>query len=174
MLSGINAMAQEEVEIIKSETGPRPFGHELKLNVGTAVCTYPEIEYEFITPSEFSAGLAAFFSLWNSEDRDMEFQLTPFGRVYFGKKQGAGAFLELNAALLIQNDNKSYWDERTGQSFQVRRKYLAGGMGLAAGYKWVTKNNFVIQLFGGAGRVYGKYKAIGVYPRAGVTLGKRF
>ena len=47
------------------------------------------------------------------------------------------------------------------------------GLGAAAGAKFLTKNGFVGEIYVGAGRLFGS-SDIEVYPRAGITIGKRF
>lgn len=46
-------------------------------------------------------------------------------------------------------------------------------MGIAAGGKFLTKNGFVGEIYGGVGRLFGNSN-VEAYPRGGITIGKRF
>lgn len=143
--------------------------NEIKLNLATTIFgLYPEISYERVINEDFSIGGSAGIGLDNSYMLD--YAITPYARWFFGgsstnlQKHGAGFFIEVNASVLSHNDhNSEYYD---------RKLYDVGaGAGLALGWKYVSKTNWVGEVFGGAGRDFVNSNA---YPRMGITLGKRF
>ncbi len=144
--------------------------NELKLNLGTTVIgVFPEISYEHVLSEDFSAGASVGINL-NSDYYPLNFAVTPYGRWFFGgnstslQKYGAGFFIEAS-----------------GSVFGVRTSHLAedakpdgdlgAGLGVAVGLKHVTRNNWLGELYVGAGR---DFVNDGAYPRMGISIGKRF
>lgn len=146
--------------------------NEVKLNLGTTIfALYPEFSYERILSEDFGVGASAGIGL-NSEDSeyDLHFSFMPYARWYFGgdaanlQKYGAGFYLELNAAL-ISRPVDGY---TTGV---VSQTGLGAGVGLGIGWKYLSKNNWVGEFMLGLGRDFVNDMP---YPRAGITLGRRF
>ncbi|HHV84466.1 MAG TPA: hypothetical protein GXX42_01435 [Petrimonas sp.] len=132
--------------------------NELKLNLGTTIFgLFPEVSYERILGEDFGVGASAGISL-NSDDYPLDFAFTPYARWYFGgsstnlQKYGAGFFIEANGSVFSSGS--------TG-----------AGLGLALGWKYLTKNNWVGELYFGGGRDFVNDSG---YPRMGITIGKRF
>lgn len=134
--------------------------NELKLNLATTVfALYPEFSYERVLDSDISLGA----SLGVALDPDIYFlrySFTPYVRWFFGgssqnlQKYGTGFFIEANAAVIGREDSNS-----------------GTGLGLAVGWKYLTQNNWIGELYFGGGRDFAND---GAYPRFGVSVGKRF
>lgn len=144
--------------------------NELKLNLGTTILVkYPEISYERLISEDFSVGASLGFSL-DKEEYPFNFAFMPYARWFFGgnssnlQKYGAGFFIEANTALLsYEAYNYDGYSEND----------LSLGAGLAVGWKYVSRNNWVGEINLGAGRNFDNSNEI-VYSRLGITIGKRF
>ena len=148
--------------------------NEVKLNLGTTIFgLFPEISYERILSEDFSLGASAGISL--GDDYIQDFAITPYARWFFGgsslnlQKYGAGFFIEANGSVFSQEND--YYDY-SGDSFNSYNKTETGaGLGLAIGWKYLSKNNWVGEFYLGGGRDFVNDSG---YPRMGLTIGKRF
>ncbi len=148
--------------------------NEVKLNLGTTIAgLYPEITYERILSEDFSLGVAAGASL--NDEYPLDFGLMPYARWFFGgssqnlQKYGAGFFIEANAGLFSK---ENYWMEYEDNTFTSgSENKVGGGIGLAVGWKYISKNQWVGEIYVGGGR---DFVNDGGYPRLGLSIGKRF
>lgn len=147
--------------------------NELKLNLGTTIIgSFPEISYERILNSDLSVGASVGFS-FDQELYPLAFEFIPYVRWFFGsndenlQKYGAGFFIEANIGLLsVNTDYLDLFDSDTDTGTE-----MGAGIGLAVGWKYLTRNNWIGEVYGGLGR---DFVNDGIYPRLGVTVGKRF
>lgn len=135
--------------------------NEVKLNLATTVITLnPEISYEHIFHEDFAIGASASISLDGNSIYPTNFAIMPYARWYLGgnttnmQKYGTGLFVELNSSVHADNSND-----------------FGAGLGLAVGWKALTKNNWVAEVYTGLGRDFILDSA---YPRLGITVGRRF
>ena len=145
---------------------------ELKLNPLYLLLGFPEISYERILDEESALGISVAFS---TEDVfDIDFMAIPYYRVYFGGKPAAGFFVEGNAAFYVADHYEyTYYDDYSYEETSTNK--VGGGIGLAVGAKFLTESGWVFEVFGGAGRNFLSPDDIGdVYPRLGLTVGRRF
>lgn len=145
--------------------------NEVKLNLPTTIFgLYPEISYERVLHEDFSIGASVGIGL--SDDYPLDFAITPYVRWFFGgnsnnlQKYGAGFFIEANGSVFSHNESEYDYEFNHDSS-----KDVGAGLGLAFGWKYISKNNWVGEVFGGAGRDFVNDYA---YPRMGITIGKRF
>lgn len=148
--------------------------NELKLNLGTSIFgLFPEISYERILNSDISAGVSTGVGL-DSDSYPYNFSIMPYFRWFFGgssenlQKYGAGFFIEVNGAIVSNPDN-SYYDHST-ETMRTKNE-LGAGLGLAIGWKYLSSNNWVGEVYFGSGREFTHDSA---YGRVGITIGKRF
>ncbi|HLW09961.1 MAG TPA: hypothetical protein VKX35_06145 [Fermentimonas sp.] len=149
--------------------------NELKLNLGTSIIgSFPEITYERILNADLSVGASLGVSL--EEDRYVtDFLFSPYVRWFFGgnsenlRKYGAGFFIEANGGIFNVYEDGDYYDGYT--SVDIENKVMGAGLGLAAGWKYISQNNWVGEVYFGGGR---DLINDGAYPRMGLTIGKRF
>ncbi|WP_298650995.1 hypothetical protein [uncultured Proteiniphilum sp.] len=141
--------------------------NEVKLNLlNTIFYSFSEITYERILSADFSVGGSLGVAL-EPGTYPVDFAVTPYARWFFGgnaknlQKYGAGFFIEANGAIVSTNEN----------SYDMKSELLAG-LGLAIGWKYLSLNNWVGELYLGAGR-YSDSDYVG-YPRLGISIGKRF
>ncbi len=163
MAISISASAQETSD-------PRQGNNDLKINVLYGVLEALELEYERILNDNTGVGLAA--SYWFNEDSDLNFITIPYFRFYPSDKyHGSGFFIEGNLAVIGSTDYVDYYD---GLYYSYEEENVVNmGAGVAVGGKFMSKSGFFGEVFGGVGRVFGE-SYIEVYPRAGITLGRRF
>lgn len=159
--------------------------NEIKINLPTTIfLSYPEIAYERILSTDISLGAALGVAL--QKDRyPVNFAFNPYFRWFFGgnsksmDKYGAGFFIEANGALLSSNynyNNPPYtYTDNNGNQIQVggdvEDDNFGAGLGLAIGWKYLSKNNWVGEVYLGGGR---DFVNDGAYPRMGISIGKRF
>ncbi len=159
--------------------------HELKLNLGTSVfMAFPEFSYEYILSEDMSVGAAVGFGFDTNDGDEYSFRATPFLRWFFGdwfrtmKNPATGLFFEANAALGTQDIYEYNATPGSNSNLYVKDKSMfTSGLGLAVGWKYLSKNNWTGELFLGAGRnlIYDKnYDTTFIYPRIGISIGKRF
>ncbi|MBP1664332.1 MAG: hypothetical protein H6Q19_1472 [Bacteroidetes bacterium] len=152
--------------------------NEIHFNLLTSVLGLPEINYERIMESNFSVGMSLMASLDPFEKQNLRAAFLPFGRLYFSNDYAAGFYIEANGGLIIEKSRLYYYDyyspySGVTQSTPTVNTNSNFGLGVAIGYKFLTKNNWVGDIFAGAGRVFGDSN-IDAYPRVGITIGKRF
>lgn len=141
----------------------------------------PEINYERIIDENFGLGLAAAVSLEDVEDSNLRSLFLVYGRLYLGNdKPATGFYIEGNTGLVLQKAI-NYYDETyyysgynySSSAYGTSKTYSGLGIGVAAGYKFITKNDWVGEFSLGVGRVFGN-RVIDAYPRVGISIGKRF
>lgn len=143
--------------------------NEFKINGLTTVIGYFEVSYDKILNDESSFGISTGFSF--DDNVDYTFAIVPNYRFFFGYGPAEGFFIEANAALFSE---KSIWYNNSGDIIEENDFGL--GIGLAIGNKFITtKNGYVAEIFAGAGRNFITSEFAGeVYPRIGISIGKRF
>ncbi|WP_293299490.1 hypothetical protein [Pedobacter sp. UBA4863] len=149
--------------------------NEIKLNLLMGILAMPEISYERIFENNTGLGLSVSLGL----DEDIEYKLgfIPYYRIYFGNaKKSSGFFIEANAALMQTKGYNYYYDSNYGFSTLRNSVRWNVGMGAAIGGKFLTKNGFVGEISYGVGRFFNQHneEEIELYPRVGITIGKRF
>ena len=149
--------------------------NELKLNLGTTIFgSFPEITYERILNSDISVGASLGVAL--EEDVYVaNFLFSPYVRWFFGgnsenlRKYGAGFFIEANGGIFNTYEDELFYD---GSSSQWKEESVMGvALGLPVGWKYISQNNWVGEVYTGLGR---DFINDGAYPRLGITIGKRF
>jgi hypothetical protein len=157
-------------------------GNELKLDV-VHLITGPilKVEYERLFNAESSWGIVGYAGLFNSNreriygrpeilyQRDVQYQLLSFFRLYFGKQPASGIFLEGNFGL-ISGKYDTYINQHP---WYKEESYTTFGVGMALGWKLISKSGFAMDIFVGTGRPFGEISP-DYYQRIGLCLGKRF
>lgn len=156
--------------------------NELRFNLLTSVIGFPEINYERILATNMSLGVAGAVTFTNRKEKSQDY-LLGFYRVYFGKKLANGPFIEANLGAVYNKDQIYYGDYvyedpcpncyTIYNQFYKEKSSLNLGVGFAIGYKFLSKNGLLGEIFGGLGRNSGE-PSRDFYPRVGVSIGKRF
>lgn len=149
--------------------------NEIRLNLLNGILGMPEISYERLFENNTGAGLSVFVGI---DDNNVDYKLgfIPYYRIYFGNnKKSSGFFIEANAAVMQLKDYTYNYNVWTGTGWQTNETNWNFGLGAAAGGKFLTKNGFIGELSFGVGRFFKKYnEGVEVYPRVGISIGKRF
>lgn len=153
-----------------------PGRNEIRLNIPLTIAGLLELNYERLVENNVGVGLAMATAIDNPDRMPYRSQFMPYGRLYFGKKFGAGFFIEVNAIGTRVRDiyNEWYLDSTGNYIYtKVDESRFCFGFGAAAGVKLITWNGYVGEIYAGGGRLFGNAPLPGYY-RAGITLGKRF
>lgn len=179
LASSVFANAQQADTIATRNVGING-NNELKLNLVYTIAGFPELNYERIIKDDMSVGVAVLVGL--EKNSDYSFGIMPNYRVYFGGKKANGFFIEANAAIISNRSDYYNFDHLAYTSYPAgynpytnptTKVYTNFGLGAAAGGKFLTKNGFVGEVFLGVGRLFDS-SYDDAYPRAGITIGKRF
>lgn len=151
--------------------------NELNINLLSPLWGSVELNYERFLNENSTYGIAG--NLGISNDYYSFSSLLAYYRVYFGRKINNGFFIEANSGFSsIKEKNYDYYYSNSiyYQSQSSVDRYNGLGVGVAIGYKLLAKNGVVCQIFGGLGRNFGNLKDdySPVFPRAGITIGRRF
>ncbi len=151
--------------------------NEIKLNLLNTVLGLAEVNYERIIADNQGFGLAASISVTDKPVYDdyYNFIISPYYRVYFGKQKANGFFVEASASV-VSGDQPQYMFNPNNYTFtKLEDKTLTNfGLGVAVGFKFLTRNGIIGELFLGGGRLLGENTLNRGYPRLGISLGKRF
>ena len=108
-------------------------------------------------------------------DYDLKFMLTPYYRLFFGKKRAAGFFIEGNAAVFSGDYGRDNYEDFEGGFNSDSSNETGFGLGFAIGGKLISKSNWTGELLLGLGRtLINEDKTSEAYPRLGISIGKRF
>jgi hypothetical protein len=139
--------------------------NEIKLNVGATAFLYPEINYERILSDDSGLGIGVLFSLIN--DEDVKYLITPFYRFYFGRHRAQAFFVEVNAGL--KGSKEEEYSMNGGYFY--KKSHVNFGLGAAMGGKFIIpRKRIICEFYLGGGRM----GSSDLYPRVGISVGKRF
>ncbi len=159
LFSSISLLAQENLDEgnLGTEKIDLPKKNELKNNIGSLVFGAPELSYERLIWDESSLGISVGYYSFVATSYD--WLITPYHRVYFGKKSHDGFFVETNTAIFIDTDDSK----------------ADLGIGAAIGFKMVTDKLWLFEIYAGGGRtLLENINRLDGYPRLAIQLGKRF
>lgn len=146
--------------------------NELKVNLAYLLFEIVELNYERLITDEIGVGLGA--SYWFGENAEIDYMFNPYFRFYpiDAKRRAASFFIEGNAGIVggtefIHFHTETGWGNREDT-------FVRGGAGIAVGAKFLSKGNFLAEGYLGIGRIFGTPSFPDVFPRVGVTFGKRF
>lgn len=165
--------------------------NEFQLNIfNLLIFSALDVNYERIVDDESSFGVSMMISL-NGTDRFNNyndpyyfegFTLSPYYRIYFGRKPNAGFFAETFAMYskghydYYSNDASCYDCLSVGGpywSYKIK-PFTEFGVGFAVGIKFLTRRNFSISAHGGVARNFLTTHGPGVAPKVGISLGRRW
>lgn len=158
---------------------PMAHRHEVKVNLAkTILARTPEFAYEYILKPDMSVGGRIGFALGENEGVRQtmgDFQAMPYVRWFFtsngetARRVAKGFFAEVNMAF---TSYKSYVDMYSEMDGVSRSSALGVGVGLAIGWKYVSRSGWTCDLTYGAGRNFSGL--VDWYAVGGLTVGKRF
>ncbi len=172
LLSVLTATAQQENDSIASLYEKQ---NEVKLNGIMLLVGAFEVSYERNLNKESSVGIS-FFTPYDTEnlDSDLNYYISPYYRVFFGKKYAAGFFIE--GFGMLNSIDREITSNINGNFITNEETVTDFALGFGLGGKWVTKSGFVFELSGGIGRNLFKndYDETSLVGKFGFNLGYRF
>ncbi|NJB81804.1 DUF3575 domain-containing protein [Wenyingzhuangia aestuarii] len=161
----------------KDEIPPYSFENknELKINVYFTAFGLFETTYERNLNRKSSLGITGLYSFSKKYDEDVNFQISPFYRRYFGKKYASGFFIE-GFGTLGSIDGKQLTDVNGNITLNEGPDVIDLSLGLSIGYKWVTKKGIIFEaLFGMGGNLFNANKTDhNIINRRAISIGYRF
>ncbi|MFD1631744.1 hypothetical protein [Pseudopedobacter beijingensis] len=158
-----------------------PGRNELKFNLFTPIYSAVELNYERILANNTALGVGASYFYETDKTQglsfDMQWSLNPYYRLYFGKKEATGFFVEANASAAQTRSKDDLYREQNGIWTREATVYynFGYGLGFAVGAKFLSNKGLIGEVFAGLGRYFNaKDYMTGQYPRLGVLIGKRF
>lgn len=117
------------------------------------------VSYERVFRENMGVGVNGMFYFGNNDryDDSAFSQILPFYRMYFGKKYGAGFFVEGFVPITSTKDYyyNYVYNEYGSFSYNEPKRRTTVGIGIGLGGKWVTRNNIVFEVSGGLARRFG-------------------
>lgn len=148
--------------------------NELKLNGLYLVAGAFDVTYERALNDESGLGLNLFLPFDEDIKDDIQYYISPYYRMYFGKKYAAGFFMEGFGMLNSVTDN-TIWLCDTCNGDEFRKKIIDFALGIGFGGKWVTNRGFIGELNLGFGRnLFSSEQGEEMIGKAGITIGYRF
>ncbi len=114
------------------------------------------VSYERLLNENSGLGVNAMVTLQN--DSDSFSQISPYYRMYFGRKFAQGFFLEGFVPITTTKESEMiYFNDDFGGYYTEgnERNTTTVGLGFGVGGKWVIRNGLVIEASGGIGRRFG-------------------
>lgn len=152
--------------------------NEIKLNAPFLLAGILEPSYERNLNEESSVGVSLLIPIDKNLDADINYYISPYYRIFFGKKYAAGFFLEGFGMLNSIERRTSQFSEDINTEISYKDEDVTDfALGFGLGGKWMTTGGFVFELTGGIGRNLfnnsndGDYTIVG---KAGFNLGYRF
>lgn len=164
LLITIQSIGQEKIE---TETIKK---NEIKGNALLLVSGFTEITYERILDKDSGIGVSAFYT--KIENTDIKFSLTPYYRVYFGKKNPRGFYIE-SFGMLNTGERKDQFYNDNG-FYSRKTKYTDFALGFGLGAKWIHRKGFVFEFGAGIGRNLIESSSPPIVGRGGISFGYQF
>ncbi len=147
--------------------------NEIKINGLYLVLGAVEVTYERLINEESGVGISVFLPLDNDIKDDIDYYISPYYRMYFGKKYASGFFVEGFGLLSSVKENKFSFIE--GDVFVIENNVTDFALGIGIGGKWITKRGFLAELNFGVGRnLFNGGSNEDFVGKIGITLGYRF
>ncbi len=141
------------------------------------------ISYERLLSANSGVGINGMFYLGNSNNDDYGLtQISPYYRMYFGKKYAGGFFVE--GFVPITSTKDSYYDYNfdpystvyTPPTYNEKTRTTIG-IGVGFGGKWISRNNIIFEASVGIGRRFGNksyYDDANITGKGMLGIGYRF
>lgn len=160
--------------------------HEVKLNLITStVMLHPEVAYDYTINTDLSVGGRVSFNIKNDNDQADEtlgnFQISPYVRWHFYKNTSGNALRGFYVEGNMAYTNYTYVSNRIlnvndPEHIMTTEKSKANqfGLGVGAGYRWITKGAWSFELGSVVGRNLLNNDTPNVYWNTIFSIGKRF
>ena len=150
--------------------------NELKINGLFLVIGAFEATYERTLNEESGIGVSVFIPFDNEITEDINYYISPYYRLYFGKGYATGFFIEGFGMLNSVNEYNYLYDSSFNETV-TKETITDFALGIGLGGKWVTKSGFIGELNFGVGRNLfnsSEYSDSEIVAKVGISLGYRF
>lgn len=115
------------------------------------------VSYERLLYESAGLGINGLFYFGNNDDDYSMTQISPYYRMYFGKKYASGFFVEGFAPITISKDTyyEFYYGPGYGSTTPKEETNTTVGLGIGFGGKWVARKNIVFEASTGIARRFG-------------------
>ncbi len=124
--------------------------NEVKINALFLVIGAFEGTYERLLNEESGVGISVFLPF--DDDIDLKYYVSPYYRMYFGKKYASGFFVEGFGMLNSYNNNTLIFNDQFDLIITEQKNVTDFALGISVGGKWVTKRGMFAELNFGVGR----------------------
>lgn len=173
IVAGVCASAQD-METTTSERQNDIMLSPIELIAGPAL----NVSYERLLNKDSGIGINGIFVFNNSDGNgNLSSQVSPYYRMYFGKKYASGFFVEAFVPITSSNDsNYNFQYNTTGynQSYYTYEKNTTVGAGIGFGGKWVARRNIIFEVSGGVARRFGNGNYEKITGKGMLGIGYRF
>ncbi len=169
MATFFNVQAQETESSAQNDIMISP----IELIAGPAL----NISYERLLNKDSGIGINAVWLLDDADDGGLSSQISPYYRMYFGKKYASGFFVEGFVPITTSSDttwNYVYNQGGYPQSYYTEDKNTTVGVGIGFGGKWVARRNIIFEVSGGIARRFGSGNFDNITGKGMLGIGYRF
>lgn len=132
------------------------------------------VSYERLLNQDSGLGINLITYLGNIEDNSAFTQISPYYRAYFGKKYGAGFFVEGFVPITMTKD-VVYYSNNGPYDSRKEEKNTTFGAGVGFGGKWLAKKNIIFEASFGIARRFGtKNDVSNITGKGMLGIGYRF
>lgn len=150
---------------------------EIKLNALFMVVGAFDVSYEYLLNQESGLGIEVFLPFDEDIKDDINYYISPYYRLYFGKKYASGFFLEGFGMLNSVKETVVDFSDTNNPNITASEENITDfALGIGLGGKWITKSGFIGELNFGIGRNLFNSSNDGdeFVGKLGITLGYRF
>lgn len=161
---------------IAAEVSTNQNFNEVKLNGLYLVLGALEVTYERTINEESGVGVSVFLPIDKDIKDDINYYISPYYRMYFGKKYAAGFFVEGFGMLSSITEQETLFFGSPDPTFVSEEKNLVDfALGIGLGGKWLTNSGFIGELNAGIGRnLFNTENRDDLVGKLAITLGYRF
>ena len=138
------------VKAQETHTDPYEKNNEFKLNLISPLAGAFQGSYERHLNKKSSLGISFFKVYDNTKEDDLNYYISPYYRMHFGKKYASGFFVE-GFSMLTSIDGNKIYDPIDHSKFTEKPDVIDVALGAGLGGKWVTKSGFVFEINAGYG-----------------------
>lgn len=126
--------------------------NEVKLNSILLLLGVFESSYERNISDQSSIGVSLLVPFDHETlSTDINYYVSPYYRLFFGRKYAAGFFLE-GFGMLNSFKSETYYHNQNGNSYYDSENITDFALGFGLGGKWMTSGGFIFEVSGGIGR----------------------
>ncbi|MGE8556689.1 MAG: DUF3575 domain-containing protein [Chryseobacterium jejuense] len=153
---------------------PHEKKNEIKLNLIAPLSGAVEVAFERHLNKHSSLGISTFIVYDHTKEKDMNYNISPYYRYYFGKKYASGFFVEGFGMFTSIDGKKIYAADNV--TFTENKDVYDLALGAGLGWKLITKKGFVVEANLGYGKLMFNANKTDhdVVAKYGLSIGYRF